>query len=178
MAEKIAAARERSAAELPAKRRDAEPELPVWADSLTRWLDDAVRIPGTNIGIGLDPVLGFLAPGLGDAATGVVSLGLLFLALRSRVPRVVLGRMLLNLLIDALVGAVPIVGDVFDVAWRANRKNLELIKRHGGSSGEPAETGDYLLVVSGVFVVLLAVALPIVIAFVVGAGLFHRFSAH
>lgn len=177
MATKPVAAAERAVLARPARAGEPEPAIPVWADSLTRWLDDVVRIPGTQIGIGLDPVLGFLVPGLGDAATGVVSLGLLFLAIRTRVPRVVLGRMLLNLLIDALVGAVPLVGDVFDVTWRANRKNLELIKRHGGSTAEPVQTSDYLLVVSGMFVVLLAVALPIVIAFVVGAGLFHQLSA-
>ena len=67
-------------------------KLPAWAETLTRVLDDLVRIPGTNIGFGLDGVLGLLVPGAGDAVTGIGSLSLLLLALRRGVPSVVIGR--------------------------------------------------------------------------------------
>jgi hypothetical protein len=149
------------------------PPLPPWAESLTRWLDDAIRIPGTRIGIGLDALLGLLLPGLGDAATGVVSLGLLWVALQRRLPKVVLVRMLINLGVDALVGAVPILGDLFDVAWKANRKNLELIQRHEANPNAKPSASDYLLAAIGVVLVLVAIALPIGLALFAGSLLVH-----
>src|SRR6266849_7791911 len=105
------------------------PETPAWAETLVRVLDDALLIPGTRIGVGLDAILGFLFPTLGDAATGLASLSLLVLALQRRVPKVVLGRMVFNILLDTLLGSIPIAGDVFDLFWRSNRRNLELIQR-------------------------------------------------
>jgi hypothetical protein len=138
--------------------------VPPWALNLARWLDDLIRIPGTRIGIGLDALIGFLVPGLGDALTGVGSAALLWLALRSGVPRVVLLRMLMNIGIDALVGAVPVVGDVFDVAWKANRKNLELIQRYRGQPQKKSALADYLIVGLGVALLLLAVLLPLLLA--------------
>ncbi len=156
----------------PPSRRGQE--VPAWAETLTRWLDDVVRIPGTKIGIGLDSIIGFFLPGAGDALTAVGSISLLFLALKSGVPTVVLGRMLLNIAIDALVGAVPIVGDIFDVAWKANRKNLELIQHYRGDSETPPKpgAGDYALVAMGLVLVLLSVAVPILI--LIGVGLSFR----
>jgi hypothetical protein len=138
--------------------------LPAWADTLTRWLDDVIRIPGTNIRIGADAILGFFVPGLGDAASGVASLGLLMLAMQRGLPRIVLARMILNLAVDALIGAIPLVGDLFDVTWKANRKNLDLIKRHEVNPHARASTVDYLLVGAGIVIILLAIALPIAVA--------------
>ena len=135
--------------------------LPNWAQSLTRLLDRAIRIPGTDIYIGLDPILGALLPELGDALTAVLSLGLLALAIRERVPKVVLFRMLVNIAIDALVGAIPLIGDVFDFAFRANEKNLELIERHRSAPGRPARLSDDLVIVAVVLLAVAAVALPI-----------------
>jgi hypothetical protein len=135
--------------------------LPDWAQSLARLLDGAIRIPGTDIRIGLDPILGALLPELGDALTAVVSLSLLALAIRERVPRLVLFRMLVNIALDALLGAIPLVGDVFDFAFKSNEKNLELIERHRGDPSRPPGISDYL--VAGVVVLLgvLTLALPI-----------------
>src|SRR5688500_4748456 len=92
--------------------------------SVVRWLDDLVRVPGTRFGIGLDAILGFLVPGLGDLVTGAVALTLLRTAMRRGVPRVVMARMLVNIGVDTMVGLVPVVGDVFDLLWRSNTKNL------------------------------------------------------
>ena len=79
-------------------------------------LDDRFRIPGTDVRFGLDPIIGILFPGIGDAVTGAGSVGLMALALRRGVPRVILFRMILNILVDVLAGSLPIVGDIFDVA--------------------------------------------------------------
>jgi hypothetical protein len=137
--------------------------LPAWAEKLTRWLDDLVRIPGTRIGFGLDALVGLIFPGAGDALTGVGSVALLWLALKNGVPRVVVARMVVNLAVDALLGAVPVIGDLFDVAWKANRKNLELLERYRTHAAERRSLGDYLVVGLGLFVVLLAVLAPILL---------------
>ncbi|HJR67346.1 MAG TPA: DUF4112 domain-containing protein [Gemmatimonadaceae bacterium] len=94
---------------------------------LARVLDEAIRIPGTNIRIGLDALLGLL-PGGGDVAGGLFSGLIILQAARSGAPAPVLGRMLANVAIDVVLGAIPIIGDVFDVAWRANTRNVRLLE--------------------------------------------------
>src|SRR5882724_4932778 len=114
---------------VPGRSRPRDSETPAWAITLVRLLDDAVFIPGTRIGVGLDAILGFLFPTIGDAATGLASLALLVLGFQMRVPKVVLVRMVFNILLDTLLGSIPLVGDAFDLFWRSNRRNLELIQR-------------------------------------------------
>ena len=92
-------------------------------------LDDRFRIPGTSYRIGLDGLIG-LVPGFGDAATTLLSLYIVLGARRLGVPVTKLGRMGLNVGLDAVLGAVPLVGDLFDVAWKANRRNLALLLDH------------------------------------------------
>jgi hypothetical protein len=150
-------------ANAPVPRPALEP-LPAWAVNLTRWLDDFIRIPGTRIGFGLDALIGFLLPGVGDALTGIGSAALLWLALKSGVPRVVLLRMVMNIGLDALFGAIPLLGDLFDIGWKANRKNLELIERFRREPGRKSSFGDYMIVALGVTALLLAVLLPILVA--------------
>lgn len=116
---------------------------------LTRWLDDYY----------LDALIGFLLPGAGDVVTGVASVGLVVAAIRERVPTVILLRMLLNIAVDVIVGAIPLLGDVFDIAWRSNRRNLALIEKHRGGKERPG-VGDYLIVGAAILLTLLAVALP------------------
>ena len=143
--------------------REHDLAIPAWARRLAQLLDSAIQIPGTDVRIGLDPILGALLPELGDALTAVLSLALLGVAFRQRVPKVVLGRMLLNIAIDAMLGAIPLVGDVFDFAFKANERNLTLIERHRGDQARPATVGDYLVVGSVLLVALLLVLVPIVL---------------
>ncbi|HET7249170.1 MAG TPA: DUF4112 domain-containing protein [Gemmatimonadales bacterium] len=96
---------------------------------LARLWDSAIRIPGTRVRVGLDPLVG-LVPGLGDAAGALVAAYIVLEAVRFDVPGATLLRMLANVAIDALVGTVPVLGDIFDVAWRANLKNVALIEHH------------------------------------------------
>lgn len=148
--------------------------LPNWAQSLTRLLDRAIRIPGTDIYIGLDPILGALLPELGDALTAVLSLGLLALAIRERVPKLVLLRMVVNIAIDALVGAIPLIGDVFDFAFKANEKNLALIERHRSDPLRPPGISDYLVATVVILLALAALALPIALGIALVRLLFDR----
>lgn len=95
---------------------------------LAKVMDDAVTVPGTRFGVGLDAALGLL-PGIGDAVGSALSTVIVRDAILARVPMAVLARMALNLVVDALLGLVPGVGDLLDVAHRANRKNLHLLLR-------------------------------------------------
>jgi hypothetical protein len=117
----------RRAATSAATERESSlsPEL----ELLARWTDTMFRIPGLNIRFGLDAILG-LIPGVGDIATSLASLYILSAANRYNVPRITLARMALNIVLDTLVGAIPLVGDLFDAVWKSNQRNVELLRRH------------------------------------------------
>jgi len=128
------------------KRREIKVE-----ESLERlsWLmDDLIRIPGVNWRLGLDALVG-LIPGFGDTATSLVSFYILVSAVRYGVPKVTLLRMGMNLGIDYLVGSFPVVGDLFDVWWKSNQRNVELISKRATVSAEEAREGklsDWLFI--------------------------------
>ena len=92
-------------------------------------LDDSIPIPGTRFRIGVESIIG-LIPGAGDLAGGAFSLYILLQAARMGVPRPLLVRMGTNLVIDVVVGAVPVLGDLFDAGFKANLRNLALLERH------------------------------------------------
>lgn len=96
---------------------------------LAHWLDSRFHVPGTNIRFGLDSILG-LAPFVGDTA---MTLPAIYLIARSRqlgAPKTLIARMIMNAGIDFVIGAIPIVGDLFDLGFKANRRNIELLQRH------------------------------------------------
>jgi len=130
-----------------------------WLRRWARLLDSQFVIPGTRIRFGLDPLLS-LIPGLGDLASPAFTLVLLVHGVHRRVPRVVLVRMIANALIDAFIGAVPIAGNVGDIFFRANLKNLALLERHA-HPGAPPTRGDYVFVfvLAGIFGLLILVPL-------------------
>ncbi len=92
-------------------------------------LDEAVRIPGTGIRVGLDGIIG-LVPGLGDVLAGLLSLVIPVAAWIRGVPYVTLLRMAMNLGIGVLIGTIPVLGDIFDIAWKPNRRNYRLLRLH------------------------------------------------
>ena len=102
------------------------------ARTLARLLDDLIRIPGTKVGVGLDPVIG-LIPGVGDVIGGAMSGYILLVAAKEGVPTSVLTRMLGNIALDSLVGVIPLVGDLFDFGVKANRRNIDLLERYLGA---------------------------------------------
>lgn len=116
---------------------------------IAQLLDNAFLVPGTSYRVGLDPILG-LVPGLGDLVAPLFTIGLFLQARDLGIPKVVQARMLINAAIDALVGVIPIAGDLFDFAWKANDKNLALLELHaredrGGSTGDYAFVGLMIL---------------------------------
>ncbi|MFT4112660.1 DUF4112 domain-containing protein [Silvibacterium sp.] len=98
-------------------------------DLLSHVLDDWFRIPGTSIRFGIDGIIG-LVPGVGDILAGLASCVIVVAAWFRGVPYVTLARMVANLGIDVLIGAIPLLGDAFDIAWKANRRNYALLTRH------------------------------------------------
>lgn len=133
------------------------------------WLmDDLFRIPILGWRVGLDPLVG-LIPGVGDTATTLASLYILTSAVRYRVPKVTLLRMGLNLAIDYAVGALPLVGDLFDAWWKSNQRNIDLLRQRATVSASEAREGeisDWLFV--GLIILLL-------VGLAVGAGLVSIF---
>ncbi len=110
---------------------------------LAHLLDDRFALPGTRWRFGLDGLLG-LVPGIGDAATTILAAYIILEARRLGVPATILGRMAANVGVDLAFGAIPVVGDLFDFGWKANRRNLDLLRRHLDRSGleaaAPADT--------------------------------------
>lgn len=98
-------------------------------DGLSRLFDTVFMVPGTNIRFGLDALIG-LVPGIGDLITTALSLYIVNEARALGAPSLLVVRMLANVALDGVVGAVPLFGDVFDVAFRANRRNLALLHEH------------------------------------------------
>lgn len=139
---------------------------------LATWLDSAVRIPGTQVRVGLDPLLG-LAPGLGDTVSAILSGWIVVRAAGLGASPATLARMAGNVLVDALVGAVPVLGDIFDVGFRANRRNLALLE---GQLADPARRAavDRRVVVA---VAVVAALVPVGVAALVGWLVFAALRA-
>lgn len=130
---------------------------------LSYWLDEGIRIPGTRVRFGLDPIIG-LIPGVGDAAGAIMAAAILLEAIRRGVPRSALVRIAANIAIDTAVGAFPVLGDLFDAAWKANKRNLAILERHVAEpSRQVGGNHTFLYVVGGL-------ALAVVGALVVGGA--------
>lgn len=96
---------------------------------LAYWLDERFRIPGTHYRVGVDGIAG-LIPGIGDGITTALSIYIVLEARRFGVPKTMLWRMIWNSIIDGVVGTIPLVGDLFDIHWKANRKNIFLLNEY------------------------------------------------
>ena len=107
-------------------------------------LDNAIPIPGTKYRIGLDPILG-LIPGGGDFISSIFAGYVVFKSAQMGVPQETLVKMAANIVFDTVAGTVPVAGDLLDVTWKANVKNIELLDAHLGSP-EPGKQADWLFV--------------------------------
>jgi Domain of unknown function (DUF4112) len=136
------------------------------ARTVARLLDSVARVPGTGIRFGADAIIG-LVPGLGDIGGAALAGYLVILAQRLGVPRAVVLRMLGNVAVDTLVGTVPVLGDLFDVAFKSNLRNVALLERALERPGATTRTsrllvagtilGLVLLVAGGLVVTVIAI---------------------
>lgn len=117
-------------------------------------LDQRFTIPGTSIRIGLDPLLG-LIPGIGDTIANLAGSAILLIAAQYRLPKVVLLRMAVNIAINVIIGAVPILGDVFSIWFRSNAKNAQLLERYVAAPGQRPASADWAFVAVVIAVILL-----------------------
>jgi hypothetical protein len=138
----------------------SEPKISPELEVLAHWMDTVFHIPGVGLRFGLDSLIGLL-PGIGDTATSVVSLYILNAATRYGVPRVTLMRMAANIAIDWIIGAIPLLGDAFDIYWKSNQRNLELLRKHANATPmeeRKLQRGDRLFVgmlIAGLIVILI-----------------------
>lgn len=134
--------------------------------ALRKWatlLDAAFRVPGTTFRFGLDAIIGII-PGAGDIGTAFFSVMILLHAVRLKVPKVVIGRMLVNSALDMLAGTVPLVGDLFDAGYKANLRNMALLDRHAHPGVAPVRS-DYVFVSVAIGILVLLAIVPIIILF-------------
>lgn len=139
--------------------------IPERIERLGWWLEDIVPIPGTRLRFGLDVILGIL-PVVGDFAGLALGLPILATAVRHRRPKVVLLAMSFNLLLDALVGSIPLLGNLFDLFWRGHKKNLRLLRDPDELPAVLREAGWKLALLASV-----AVAMALLMALLVIAAL-------
>ncbi|MBD3242312.1 MAG: DUF4112 domain-containing protein [Chitinivibrionales bacterium] len=137
-------------------------------------MDDALRVPGTRWRVGLDGLIG-LIPGLGDTVGAAVSSIIVVHAAMHGVPLWILGRMVLNVAVEWAVGLIPLMGDLFDFAWKANTKNIRLLLRYLDDPRRTARRSAVYVIFSTVAVILLLVGLFVL--FLLGLRWVYRFIA-
>jgi len=130
------------------------------------FMDEAVGIPGTSHRIGLDAALGFI-PGIGDAAGAILSTWIIVGALRHRVPLRRVTRMVVNVLLDLLIGEIPIFGDIFDIAFEENVMNMKLLLQYRDRSRPPRTFAAIGLTAVLIVVFIAVVAIGAAIALIV-----------
>ena len=126
-------------------------EIEEGLESLSKYLDNWIKIPVVGWRFGLDALIG-LVPNVGDTVTSLASFYILVSGVRYGVPKITLLRMAFNIGLDYVVGAIPFLGDAFDFFWKANKQNMDLIRERGTGKGK-GTTGDYLFV--GLIILLL-----------------------
>ncbi|MBA3608855.1 MAG: DUF4112 domain-containing protein [Chthoniobacterales bacterium] len=148
---------------LPPEEKEKRSEV----EPLFRWLalimDNFLRVPGTQFRFGLDPLMGLL-PGLGDTGSAVISAMALIAAARRGLPKILLARMSLNILINEAIGIVPVVGDAFSFWFKSNARNYELLKRHtAGTRTTTASDWIFVALVLALlfFILLLSMAVSL-----------------
>jgi Domain of unknown function (DUF4112) len=129
------------------------------AKFLADWLDQRFTIPGTSIRIGLDPILG-LIPGIGDMIANLAGSAIILIAAQYRLPKIVLLRMGLNVALNAIIGAIPVFGDIFSIWFRSNVKNAQLLERYVGTEGRVSNFSNWIFVIAvigGIILLLIAI---------------------
>ena len=182
---------------MQSRMRDRQSKVPEWErlppeggsgsqrtraslESRFRWLalimDDFLRVPGTKLRFGLDPIIGLL-PGIGDVISAIVSTVAFVHAAFSGVPKILLARMAMNILINALVGMIPGLGDAFSFWFKSNVRNYELLRRYSAApAGSRRRDWMFVIAILGLLFVIICAGfiLTVVVLESIGRFLFHR----
>jgi hypothetical protein len=146
-----------------------EKEKRAGLEPLFRWvaivMDELIGLPNSKFKFGLDPLIG-LIPGIGDTASAIVSALVLIQATRRGLPKILLARMSLNILINELVGIIPGVGDAFSFWFKSNKRNYELLLAHTDRPRR-ARISDWFFVIVTLLILFLIVATGILVSFLV-----------
>lgn len=124
------------------------------AKFLADWLDQRFTIPGTSIRIGLDPILG-LIPGIGDMIANLAGSVIILIAAQFRLPKIVLLRMGLNVALNAIIGAIPVFGDIFSIWFRSNVKNAQLLERYVSVENRSSTFSNWIFVIAVIIGIVL-----------------------
>lgn len=150
---------------LPPEEKEKRASL----EPLFKWIaiimDDFLRVPGTKFRFGLDPIIGLL-PGIGDTSSAIVSALALIAAARRGLPKVLLARMSLNILINELVGIIPGIGDAFSFWFKSNARNYELLRKHSAVPGRSRKS-DWVFVIAILAVLFVIVCAGLLVSFLV-----------
>ncbi|MEK6324012.1 MAG: DUF4112 domain-containing protein [Acidobacteriota bacterium] len=134
----------------------SRPPIDQHLERIALLMDKAVRIPGTDIRFGLDPVIGFFFPVAGDAIGAIVSAYIVFISVRYGLPKIVIARMVFNIAADFAVGSIPFLGDAVDFVWKVNTRNLSLLNKYAsGKRGSFWSDWAWLFVLLGALFLLL-----------------------
>ena len=140
--------------------QDSSSSQKLWlARFLAELLDQRFTIPGTSIRIGLDPILG-LIPGIGDGLANIAGSAILLIAAQYRLPTIVILRMGINVALNAMIGAVPIFGDIFSIGFRSNVKNVQLLERYLSADERASTFGNWIFVIAivgGIILLLIGI---------------------
>ena len=160
----------RNAFGLPREERK-QIEIEDGLESLSKYLDNWVKIPIVGWRFGLDALIG-LVPNVGDTVTSLASFYILVAGVRYGVPKITLLRMAFNIGLDYVVGAIPFIGDAFDFFWKANKQNMDLIRERGTGKGK-GTTGDYIFVF-GIILILIGILVGSILVSLYILGLFFK----
>lgn len=149
-------------------------------EPLFKWLalimDEFVRVPGTKFRFGLDPILG-LIPGIGDTSSALVSALALIQAVRVGIPKILLARMSLNILINEVVGIIPVIGDAFSFWFKSNARNYQIIKDHSVTPGVSTRS-DGIFVIAVLVLLVGVVCVGLLISFLVLRAIANFLAGH
>src|SRR5437667_12664693 len=161
---------------LPPEEKDRRARL----EPLFRWvaivMDELIGFPNTKFKFGLDPLIG-LVPGIGDTASAIVSALVLIQAARRGLPKILLARMSLNILINEVIGIVPGFGDAFSFWFKSNKRNYELLLAHSSAPGR-ARRSDWLFVIAVLVILFVIIAAGILVSLLVLRALVQLLGLH
>lgn len=134
----------------------SRPPIDQHLERIALLMDKSIRVPGTDITFGLDPIIGFFFPVAGDAIGAIVSAYIVIVSVRYGLPKIVVARMVFNIAADFLVGSIPFVGDAADFVWKVNTRNLRLLNKYAsGKRGSFWSDWAWVFVLLGVLFLLI-----------------------